>query len=77
MNIGKVSLAVATLTLVLASASTSARAWGCLAESDEGSNGYSYNYGKKRAAEKRALAECVKRTSTNGWCEVTECNPDW
>lgn len=77
MNIGKLSLTVVTIALVLASASTSARAWGCIAESDEGSNGYSYNYGKKRAAEKRALAECVKRTSTDGWCEVTECNQDW
>jgi hypothetical protein len=77
MNIGKVSLTVATITLVMVCASTSARAWGCVAESDEGSSGYSTNYDRKRAAEKRALAECVKRTSTDGWCEVTECNQDW
>jgi hypothetical protein len=77
MNIKELSFAAAIITLALTCTSTSARAWGCLAESDEGSNGYSYNYGKKRAAEKRALAECVKRTSTEGWCEVTECNEDW
>lgn len=77
MNIRKFSLSVAIVTIAITCASTSAHAWGCLAESDEGSNGYSYNYGKKRAAEKRALAECVKRTSTEGWCQVTECNQDW
>ena len=77
MNFGRLTLEAATITVLIACASTSAHAWGCVAESDEGSTGYSTNYGKKRQAEKRALAECVKRTSTDGWCEVTECNEDW
>jgi hypothetical protein len=77
MNINKSALTAVTVALLVACTSTSAYAWGCLAESDEGSNGYSYNYPNKRKAAKRALAECVKRTSTSGWCEVTECNEDW
>ncbi|RWX81797.1 DUF4189 domain-containing protein [Neorhizobium lilium] len=53
--------------------SAPARAWDCIAVSDEGTYGYSYNYDGKDAAVERALNECAKRTTTDSTCEIVEC----
>ena len=71
----KATLAIAGLSLVLAliTSSSAARAWGCIAVSEEGSYGYSYDFDNQEDAADRALAECANRTTTNGTCEITEC----
>jgi VCBS repeat-containing protein len=53
--------------------SGTANAWGCIAVSEEGSYGYSYNFDNQDDAVDRALAECADRTTTSGTCEITEC----
>lgn len=50
-----------------------ARAWGCIAVSEEGSYGYSYNYDNQGDASDRALSECAAKTTTESTCEITEC----
>lgn len=54
-------------------ASGNANAWGCIAVSEEGSYGYSYNYDNQEDAADRALNECAAKTTTESTCEITEC----
>ncbi|MGW9229425.1 DUF4189 domain-containing protein [Pseudorhizobium sp. NPDC055634] len=75
-NIKKAGLAAVVGALALVMTNTSAHAWGCIAVSDEGSYGYSYGASSESAAMKRALNECAARTSTEGECEITECEED-
>jgi hypothetical protein len=49
---------------------------GCIAVSDEGTYGYSYNAGSESAATERALNECANRTTEESECEITECDED-
>lgn len=51
-----------------------ANAWGCIAVSEEGSYGYSYNYDNEGDATSRALNECAAKTTTESTCEITECD---
>jgi hypothetical protein len=53
--------------------SGTANAWGCIAVSEEGSYGYSYNYDNQDDASDRALNECAAKTTTSSTCELTEC----
>lgn len=53
--------------------SSTASAWGCIAVSEEGSYGYSYNYDNQDDAVDRALSECAAKTTTESTCEITEC----
>lgn len=53
--------------------SDTASAWGCIAVSEEGSYGYSYNFDNQDDAAERALSECANRTTTESTCEITEC----
>ncbi|MBL0374472.1 DUF4189 domain-containing protein [Rhizobium sp. KVB221] len=52
----------------------SAHAWGCIAVSEEGSYGYSYNFDDQDDASARALNECAAKTTTESTCEITECD---
>lgn len=71
------ALAILAVAAALTTSSSTASAWGCIAESDQGSNGYSYQYGDEDGARERALNECANRTSEDHVCEITECNQDW
>lgn len=70
LRIGLTALAVATTVFA---SSGAARAWGCIAVSEEGSYGYSYNYDNQGDASDRALSECAAKTTTESTCEITEC----
>jgi hypothetical protein len=71
-------VALATSALLITVASTSpAFAWGCVAVSENGTYGYSYNFGDQGDASDRALNECATRATTDQTCEITECNQDW
>ena len=73
----KARILLTTASLFIAAASsTPALAWGCIAVSEEGSYGYSYNYSDQSEAADRALAECAAKTTTESTCEITECNED-
>lgn len=48
-------------------------AWGCIAVSEDGTYGYSYNFDNEGDASDRALAECAAKTTTESTCEITEC----
>lgn len=68
-----------TAVLLAGAAMTSASsafAWGCIAVSEEGSYGYSYNYDGESGATEKALNECAKHTTTESTCEITECDED-
>jgi len=73
MRTGLVVLAFAAASFASTGA---ARAWGCIAVSEEGSYGYSYHYDDKGDASDRALEECAAKTTTDSTCEITECNED-
>ena len=64
--------ALGLATVAIAGTST-ANAWGCIAVSEEGSYGYSYNFDNEGDASDRALAECAAKTTTESTCEITEC----
>ena len=51
-----------------------AHAWGCIAVSENGTYGYSYNYDSQEGAVERALNECATRATTDQTCEITECD---
>jgi hypothetical protein len=72
----RILLAASTL-LIGAASSSPAFAWGCVAVSEDGTSGYSYNYGKRKKALQRALDECSSRATTDQTCEITDCNQDW
>ena len=69
----KLSLSALLAMAVTSGMSAPARAWDCIAVSEEGSYGYSYDYDSKADAIKRALNECAERTTTDGTCEIVEC----
>jgi len=72
MNLKRIAvLGIAAISI--ASSGESAFAWGCIAVSEEGSYGYSYNYDNQDDATVRALNECAKKTTTESTCEITEC----
>lgn len=72
----KTILAFAILSSAFLASTSSAFAWGCIAVSDEGTYGYSYNYKSESKAADRALNECAKRTTEDSVCEITECDED-
>ena len=72
----RVLIAVSAL-LVSALSSSPAFAWGCVAVSENGTYGYSYNFDDQGDASDRALNECANRATTDQTCEITECNQDW
>jgi hypothetical protein len=55
-----------------ATTQTSAFAWSCQAQARDGTWGYSYNYPRRRGAERRALNECAARTYRT--CYIVQCN---
>lgn len=74
----KLRILLTVSALLLAAASSSpAFAWGCVAVSENGTNGYSYNYNNQGDASDRALNECASRATTDQTCEITDCNQDW
>jgi hypothetical protein len=70
-------LLAASASLLGAASSSPVFAWGCVAVSENGTNGYSYNYDNQGDASDRALNECAKRATTDQTCEITDCNQDW
>lgn len=70
-------LLAATTLLIAAASSSQALAWGCVAVSENGTNGYSYNFDDQGDASDRALNECANRATTDQTCEITDCNIDW
>ncbi|MGV3548605.1 DUF4189 domain-containing protein [Rhizobium sp.] len=72
----RIALAAAIASTAAIATSSSAKAWGCIAVSEEGSYGYSYNFDNQDDAAARALNECANRTTTESTCEITECNED-
>ena len=70
----RIALAAFIASIGAIATSGTASAWGCIAVSEEGSYGYSYNFDNQDDAAERALAECANRTTTSGTCEITECN---
>lgn len=70
----RIALAALVASAGAIATSGTASAWGCIAVSEEGSYGYSYNYDNQDDAVDRALSECATRTTTESTCEITECN---
>ena len=60
----------------LVASSAPALAWGCVAVSENGTYGYSYNYDDRDDAVDRALNECAERATTDQTCEITDCSED-
>ena len=71
-----IGLTAMSLAATAAASTGPAYAWGCIAVSEEGSYGYSYNYDNEGDATSRALNECAAKTTTESTCEITECNED-
>ncbi len=67
----KIALATVVVCATLASSVPEAFAWSCQAAADDGTYGYSYNYGNRRDARRRALAECNARTYDD--CYIVDC----
>lgn len=70
----RATLAALALTAAFTTSSGPAFAWGCIAVSEEGSYGYSYNYDEEGDAREKALSECANRTTEEAVCEITECD---
>lgn len=71
-----ITFAALAATATLLASSGNAFAWGCIAVSENGTYGYSYNYDDQNDAIDRALTECAQRATTDQTCEITECDPD-
>jgi hypothetical protein len=71
-------LVLAALVLSASSAASvqPAFAWGCIAVSENGTYGYSYNFDDEGDARERALNECATRATTDQTCEIQECDAD-
>lgn len=67
-----VSVVILASSVILSA--TSAFAWGCIAVSEEGTYGYSYEYSSQSKAEDRALNECAANTTEDSDCEIVECD---
>jgi hypothetical protein len=72
----RTTLAALAFAGALAATNTAASAWGCIAVSDEGSYGYSYNYDSENGARRKALNECANHTTTESECEIDSCDED-
>ena len=72
-NYFRIGLAALVVAATAVASTGSARAWGCIAVSEEGSYGYSYEYDNQDDASTRALNECAAKTTTESTCEITEC----
>jgi hypothetical protein len=72
----KAILLVSMAAMATLSMTSSAFAWGCVAVSENGTYGYSYQYDDKGDAVDRALNECAKRATTDQTCEITDCSED-
>jgi hypothetical protein len=70
----KFAIAGALGALMLLGVQTEAMAWGCVAVANDGTYGYSYNYGSRKAARQRARQECNARTYDE--CYITSCDPN-
>ena len=73
-SIWRIATVAAIASAAAIATSGTANAWGCIAVSEEGSYGYSYNFDNQDDAAARALSECANRTTTESTCEITECN---
>ena len=74
----KIRVILTAAALMLGAANSSpAFAWGCVAVSENGTYGYSYNFDEQSDASDRALVECANRATTDQTCEITDCNQDW
>lgn len=69
----RIVLAASIASVAAIATSGTANAWGCIAVSEEGSYGYSYNFDNQDDATERALNECAAKTTTESTCEITEC----
>ena len=69
-------LATALTVSTLIASTAPALAWGCVAVSEDGTYGYSYNYDYRDDAVERALNECANRATTDQTCEITDCSED-
>ena len=69
----RIALAASITSVTAIATSGTANAWGCIAVSEEGSYGYSYNFDNQDDASERALNECANKTTTESTCEITEC----
>ena len=76
MSISRSALAALAFAGALSASNTSAFAWGCIAVSEEGSYGYSYNFGSENGARQKALNECAKHTTVESECEIDSCDED-
>jgi hypothetical protein len=74
MNIRTTMVFIAWTTAATALSSSSALAWGCVAVSENGTYGYSYNYDNEDDASERALSECAKRATTDQTCVIDSCD---
>lgn len=72
----RVALTAAALVAATFGSTGTALAWGCIAVSENGTYGYSYNFDSEGDATQRALDECATRATTDQTCEITECDPD-
>lgn len=72
----RIAITAAAFAAATIASSGTAHAWGCIAVSQNGTYGYSYNYDSQDAAVERALNECASRATTDQTCEITECDPN-
>jgi VCBS repeat-containing protein len=71
----RIKIVLAALSVATSlSASSEAFAWGCVAISENGTYGYSYNYDNEAAATQRALNECATRATTDQTCTIESCD---
>ncbi|WP_156381714.1 DUF4189 domain-containing protein [Rhizobium sp. Leaf341] len=75
-TIVRAALTALAIAGALVGSNTSAFAWGCIAVSEEGSYGYSYNYSSEDGARTKALNECANRTTNESECEIDSCDED-
>lgn len=73
MNYLRIAFTAAALTAASFGSTGNAFAWGCIAVSESGKYGYSYNFDDQEEASERALDECAQRATTDETCEITEC----
>ena len=73
MNYIRITMTAAAFAAASFGSTTTAFAWGCIAVSETGKYGYSYNFDNQDDATERALNECAARATTDETCEITEC----
>lgn len=73
MNYLRITITAAAFAAASFGSTGTAFAWGCIAVSENGTYGYSYNFDNQDDASARALDECATRATTDQTCEITEC----